>query len=148
MPVVSSSFVDPAKTHTVEEFIDLKYQDDMTYRNLSILDRGSSSLEMVDHCLIDDYLPEFLQYAMPITLSAEEYIRYRYCPDLLSFDLYGSTQLDFVILFINDMIDPKEFDLRTIKLIKASQMQKLLSDVYNANEGYIAQNRFDNNIIN
>ena len=148
MAIVSSSFVDPAKTHTIEEFIDLKYQDDMTYRNLSILDSGNASMEMVDHCLIDDYLPEFLQYASNVTLSAEEYIKYKYNPDLLAYDLYGSTQLDFVILFINDMIDPKDFDIRTIKLIRASVMKQLLSDVYNTNEGYILQNRSDNNILN
>ena len=144
---VSSSYINPAKTHTVEEFINLKYQDDMTYRNLSILDK-IDDLEMVDHCLIYDYLDEIVNNCESVSFTAQEYNKYKYAPDLLAYDLYGSTQLDFIILFANDMIDPKEFNLRTIKLPYRSVLNKILSDIYNANAGYIDQNRSDYKIYN
>ena len=65
---------------------------------------------------------------------------------MLAYDIYGSTQLDFVILFANDMIDPKEFNLKKVKLPFASALSEFLSQVYNSNSGYITQNREDNGL--
>lgn len=144
---ISTTYINPATTHTIEEFIKLKYQDELTYRNLSILEK-INSIETIDHCLIDDYLDELREASVSIELSPAEYSRYKYSPDLLSYDLYGTTQLDFVILLINDMIDPKEFDIKTIKLLYSSKLKSLLNDIYNSNAGYINQNRADNNILN
>ena len=47
---------------------------------------------------------------------------------------------------INDMIDPKEFNIKTIKLPYASVLKEFLTTVYNCNSEYIGQNRADNNI--
>ena len=135
----------PATTYTLEQFIAMKNTDDITYRNFSILEIVDD-IELLDHNLIDEYLSEFDQLAVPIELSTDEFRRYKYCPDLLAFDIYGSVQLDFVILAINDMIDPKEFCLKKIKLLTASNLKSILSSIYNANNNYIQKNRYNNNI--
>ena len=140
-----SHVYDIAKTHTLEEFISMKYQDDITYKNFSILE-FMDGIELIDKCLVDDYLGELELSCITVDLTNEQYIKYKYAPDLLAYDVYGSTQLDFVILFMNDMIDPKEFDLKKIKLPYASILKSILSSIYNANSGYIAQNRYDNGI--
>lgn len=137
---------DIAKTHTLEEFVSMKYQDSLTYREFSIIEKVNG-LELIEHNLIDDYLDELSALCVTVTLSNAEYNKYKYAPDLLAYDVYGSTQLDFVILFANDMIDPKNFDLRSIKLPYASQMRSFLNDVYNSNAGYIEQNRADNDEV-
>ena len=67
--------------------------------------------------------------------------------DLLAYEVYGSTQLDFVILAVNNMIDPREFTHKRILLPMSSILSLFLSDVKNSNTGYIAQNRVDNNLI-
>ena len=55
--------------------------------------------------------------------------------------------LDFLILLANDMVDPKEFDLRIVKLPFASKLVDFLNRVYGANQNYIRQNRADNGLI-
>lgn len=141
----SNRKTDTATLHTLEEFIAEKYNDQLTYRNFSILEK-IDGIEVVSQCLVDDYLQELDKISLKITLSNDEYRKYKYAPDILAYDVYGSTQLDFVIMFINDMIDPKEFDLKTIKLPYASLLNNVLNDIYNTNAGYIEQNRDDNNI--
>lgn len=137
----------PAKTHTLDEFIAMQHSDEMTYRNFSIFEKYNG-IEILDHNLISDYLDELENLCVSVPLSSEEYKKYRYSPDLLAFDLYGSVQLDFVILFVNGMIDPKEFDINIVKLPYASQLKAFLESVFNSNQGYIGQNRSEFNLQN
>ena len=136
-----------ATTHTLEEFVSRRFDDQITYRNLSILEVVNGE-EWTDNNLITEYLPELQSICVDVQLSPDQYRKYKYCPDLLAYDVYGSTQLDFIILKANDMIDPKEFNLRTIKLPYRAVLNKILSDIYNANGGYIDQNRSDLKIFN
>ena len=83
---------------------------------------------------------------MTFELSNEEMSRYRYNPDLLAYDIYGSVQLDFVILLLNDMIDPKDFDRRKLKLPYASSLSIFLNTLYSKESNYINENRANNNL--
>lgn len=135
----------PALTYTLSDFIKLKSTDESTYRNFAIIEK-IKGIEFIDHNLVSDYFDEMNQLAVNVTLSDEEYKKYRYNPDLLAYDVYGSTQLDFMILYLNGVIDPKEFDFKTIKLLYNSQLTEFLSEIKQSESGYIAQNRAENNI--
>lgn len=137
---------DSALTYTLSDFVSMKNSDDATYRNFSILE-VVNNIELVDHNLIDDYILEYENICVPCHLSLEEAKKYKYSPDLLAYDIYGSVQLDFLILLANDMVDPKEFDLRIVKLPFASKLVDFLNRVYGANQNYIRQNRADNGLI-
>ena len=136
---------DPALTHTLEDFIELQLSDEMTYYNTSIIEK-QGNITFTDHNLIDDYMDELLSMCVSVTLTDDQMVMYRYSPDILAYDVYGSAQLDFVVLAVNDMVDPKEFFVRTIKLPYNSYLKAFLADVITANEGYIEQNRLDNGI--
>lgn len=138
---------DPSTTYTLDDFIDMKFVDDMTYYKFSILE-NINGVHHLDHNLIEDYLPELNKICTEVHLNDEQYKRYKYRPDLLAYDLYKSIQLDFVILLINDMIDPKEFTKKVIKLPYASVLKKFLSTIYSSEQEYIQQNRAANNIMN
>lgn len=135
----------PATTYTLQDFINMKNIDDMTYYNFSILE-VINGVQHLDHNLVEDYLPHLLQTCETVSLSDTEYKRYKYNPDLLAYDLYGSVQLDFVLLLLNDMVDPKEFDVRTVKLPYASVLSTFLNDIYTKESSYIHQNRSTNKI--
>ena len=47
----------------------------------------------------------------------------------------------FILLLVNDMIDPKEFDRKKIKLPYASKLSRFLNSVYTGEYNYIAMNR-------
>ncbi len=134
-----------AQTHTIEEFIDKKFEDELTYRNFSIVDY-SDEIELIDRNIISEYLPILLSACTNYAFTVREYRRYKYCPDLLSYDLYGTTQLDFLLMMLNDMVDPKEFTMKVIKLPDVRILRTALSDILSINSGFIEQNRSDNNL--
>ena len=74
-------------------------------------------------------------------MTDAEYHKYRFKPKLLAYDLYGSTELFFAILFINGMYSIKDFDRRNIKLIRKDHMSEILQAIYNAEQNYINTNR-------
>lgn len=135
----------PATTYTLQDFINMKNIDDMTYYNFSILE-VINGVQHLDHNLVEDYLPYLLKTCESVPLSDEEYKKYKYHPDLLAYDLYGSVQLDFILMLLNDTIDPKEFDVKIVKLPYASVLNTFLNDIYSKEAPYIHQNRADNKI--
>jgi hypothetical protein len=130
----------PDKTYTLTDFINSKDNDEITYYNFSILEK-IGNIEHLDHNLFEDYLDEIESVCQTVELTNEEYSKYKYAPDLLAFDTYGSTQFDFIVMLVNDMVDPKEFVQRTIKLPYASALVTLLANIYSVELPYIELNR-------
>ena len=135
----------PALTYTLDDFISMQISDDMTYYNFSILEI-IDGVQHLDHNLVEDYLKELEATCVTLELSNEEMSRYRYNPDLLAYDIYGSVQLDFIILLLNDMIDPKDFDRKKLKLPYASSLSIFLNTLYSKESNYINENRANNNL--
>lgn len=134
------------ETYTVEDFIELgKDIDDIQYSKFAILSKAAADITnpilYPEHNVIYDYEEEFKALSQYITMTDSEYLKYRYKPKLLSYDLYGSTELYFTILYLNGMYSIKDFNRRNIKLIKKSSMIKLLEAIYNAEKNYITSNR-------
>ena len=132
----------PSLTYTLDQFIAMKSSDDMTYNNFSIYEKINGQ-NILETNLVDEYLDELSSLCSIVQLSIDEYKKYKYAPDLLAYDIYGSTQLDFVILAANDMVDPKDFDLRKIKLPTVSRLKTFLNEVYSTNTNWITKNRYD-----
>ena len=141
----TSDLSNPALTYTLDDFIALQLSDEITYFNFSIVEKQDYII-FTDHNLIDEYLDELIALCKNVKLSDDEYKRYRYSPDLLAYDVYGSTQLDFIIMAANDMVNPQEFTLKTVKLPYNSYLKTFLSEIITANSGYLEQNRIDNGL--
>ena len=141
-----SAIANPALTYTLDDFISMQISDDMTYYNFSILE-VIDGVEHLDSNLVEIYLEELKSRCISVLLTEEELKKYKYNPDLLAYHLYGSGQLDFVILLLTDMYDPKEFSKKNIILPHSSTLSNFLNQVYSKEEGYIQQNRADYGIL-
>ena len=139
MAVSTSTYNDPSLTYTLDQFINMKLSDNITYKNFSISEIVDG-IELLDHNLITDYLSELESMCVNVPLEQDQYVRYKYAPDLLAYDVYGSTQLDFIVLFANGIIDPKEFDLKTIKLPYAKALDTFLNSIYSSESQYLEYN--------
>lgn len=137
---------DPSLTYTLDDFVAMQMSDDMTYYNFSILE-VVNSVEHLNINLVEEYSSILKSQTLQVELTDEEYKKYKYCPDLLAYDIYGSVQLDFVILILNDIFDPKEFVNKTIRLVPASVLQQFLNEVYGKEYGWIQQNRADYGLL-
>lgn len=72
----------------------------------------------------DKYATELEEHKRIVTLNTKEYYKYRYNPKLLSYDVYGTTELWFFILMANELYSITEFDLRKLVLYDASVITK------------------------
>ena len=138
---------DVALTYTLEDFVKMQVSDQLTFRNFSTV-AVVNGVELTDKNLIEDFLPELMKNAITVDLSREEYLKYKYAPDLLAFDIYGSVQLDFIILYMNGIIDPKDFDFKTLKLVRSSILKDFLNHVYGSQKYILENNKYENGVPN
>ena len=137
---------DPAKTYTIPDFIAMKSQDELTYANFAIFDYKFGET-FVEQSIIDYYIQELKAICVKVdSLTVEEIAKYKYAPELLSFDIYNTTSLDFIILLCNGMIDPHEFNFKRkyLMLPKASDLSIILSAIYNSESNWIDINKKQN----
>ena len=75
--------------------------------------------------IADKYANELEENKHIVELTTKEYYKYRYNPKLLSYDIYGTTELWFFILMANELYSISEFDLRKVVLFDTAIITKL-----------------------
>ena len=69
--------INPATTTTLEDFIEMRSIDEMTYYNFSILE-VINGVEHLNHNLIEDYLEELKSACITVDLTLDQYKKYKY----------------------------------------------------------------------
>lgn len=143
MSTLSYSVSNSATTSSLEDFISAGNSDALTYSNFSIYhrcDKDENVLLAIDNVLYD-YFDELKSLCKNVELTDAELIKYKYKPKLLAYDVYGSTQLYFIIMMINGIYDIKDFKRKRIKLIYKDDLTDFLKQVGTAENAYISKNR-------
>ena len=78
-----------------------------------------------ENSIADKYVNELEENKHIVELTTKEYYKYRYNPKLLSYDIYGTTELWFFILMANELYSISEFDLRKVVLFDTAIITKL-----------------------
>lgn len=128
-------------TYTVENFIKVMSMETISFEQLSFLDKTDSDVVMITYNILNDYKDEIDSLTVTINLSDEEFLKYCYKPRLLSYDVYGDTEMFFIILFINNICSVKDFNKRKIKMLRKSHMEDVLSLIHNSEKYNIIKNR-------
>lgn len=136
---------DVIHTYTVQDFINFKLSDPITYYNLSILSASLDDPNLIystDNVLWD-YIDELKDACLNVEMTAEEFRKYKYKPKLLAYDIYGATELFFIIMMLNGIhcLNIKEFTKKKLKLLTAANLVDLITKIYNAESNYISTNR-------
>lgn len=123
---------------TLDQFVDSKSSNDISYYSMSLLEKDpNTNIEYDVFNVVSDYMNELKKMSHSVTLSETEYYTYRFKPKLLAKYLYGNTELYFIILWLNDMWSVKDFNLRTIKLIKNTELSEVLSKINASEKSFI-----------
>lgn len=136
----------PQDTTTIEALIQSGKTVEAKYYNYSFLEQASNGTIMSIKNVIWDYINELRNASMYVKLSDEEFSKYKYRPKLLCYDVYGNTELDFVIMAINNIADVTEFDFNALRMPKVNDMNELMSLIYNAESKCINQYNGKNGI--
>ena len=131
----------PDKTHTISEFISAGsvISNYFSYTDFSLIQRLDKTYYIIKNVL-DDYIEEMKNRAILIELSDKEKDTYIYNPKLLSYKLYKTTMLYWVILKLNNQCNVHEFNLSSSKiyLLKPTDMFSILQLIYNSEKYAIA----------
>ena len=85
----------------------------------------------------------FLEYMIDTcTFSNEEYRKYACNPWYLSNDLYGTTELWFMLLHVNEMYSATEFTKKTIKYYKADIL-RYITEIRAVQDVFLKDNKSD-----
>lgn len=132
-------------TYTLSQFIALKDSDQITYRNYSILQQSLTDPSIVYSMdnIIYQYMDELKQYRKLVMVSDIDRLKYAFKPKLLAYDIYGSTEMYFILLAINGMCNVKEFTLedKTFWGIAPNDLNTLLNNIYRAEAEHLSINR-------
>ena len=128
------------QTITVQDFIAMKNSDEITYYNFSIVEY-LNGYDMFITNILYDYEDELKDLCVYIKLSDVERLKYRYKPYLFAYDLYGSREMAFIIMMLNGIIDPKEFDYNKLKVIKYSSLATVINRIGAINENFMNKNK-------
>ena len=134
-------------TSTIEEFIQAGSGITISYANTSMLDE-TGDIKIPIYNIVSDYLFELLGKSTTVVLSDAEFWKYKYKPKLLAVDIYGNSELYFVILMLNNMCSVKEFDIKRVKMLSKKDMNELLGLIYSSEMDFLAQynDKTENNL--
>ena len=138
MPIIN-----PAKTYNLSDFIDMKDNDNFTYSTLAVFMYSIDDKTVIysSDNVIYHYREELKAASVPYTFTDKEYRKYAYRPKLLAYDIYGSTELYFILLAINDTCNIKDFNKRTINILYKQDLSRLLNQISLAEENRLKINR-------
>lgn len=94
------------------------------FKEVATRDDGSYIIFNSDN-ILQKYFDELRQTMYTKTFTEEEFRKYKYNPKVLSYDLYGNTELWFLILYMNQMKSVTEFNRMTIKIFYSSILGKI-----------------------
>lgn len=139
---------DITDSSTIEDTIETGNEITLSFINTAILQKleiadTDDTIDVPETNICYDYLKELLAVASKIELSDDEYEKYKYRPDILSYDLYGTTTYEFILLAINKIISPKYFTKKKIYVIDSDYIEEVVTDIYNAEQEYLTLNRSD-----
>lgn len=92
------------------------FWDELTMKHKIVVNESS---------IVDKYIEELEENKRSVQLTTKEYYKYRYNPKLLSYDIYGTTELWFFILMANELYTISEFDLQKLVLYDSAIITKL-----------------------
>lgn len=130
--VIKNGNSSPLYSHTLNEFIAAG-----TGRNSGVINYDTMCYQKllgnVKYCVknvLDDYIRELKGLSVNILLNKDEIKRYNYNPKLLCADVYGNTDMYFIILLLNGLCDVKEFkNINPVKMLPVSVLEDTISSI-------------------
>lgn len=105
---------------TIQSVINEGLESKLNIKELSIKDVivNSAGEKFVVNMfnLYEKYYEILLDYTTTVVLDEKEYMKYRFKPKLLSYELYGTKELHYMLLRLNYMYSVVNFDLREIRV--------------------------------
>ena len=85
------------------------------------------------------------QFTQTITMTDDDFYRYKYKPNLYCYETYGTPELANALLYINNMPSVIDFTKQKLKIF-SSNIISVVKELMTLNEQELKRNRIKNNI--
>ena len=106
---------------------------EISYRNLHTdvyIKKNDEVIKIPYKSIISSYMPFFKEAVVTAQLTREEIFKYKFKPKLLSYDLYGTTELWSALLELNGIYSTIDFNLeKQPKVFIPKDFKKILNEV-------------------
>ena len=123
----------PSECTSLSTFLKCKNDQEFSYKSLCYYGKASTDNVIKPiYNLLDDYMECIDDYTIEVEIEDFNIDKYKFNPKRLSYDLYGTTNLYYILLYINNLNGIKEFNLdkKKIKIIRKETLEKVLSNIY------------------
>lgn len=137
------------KCSTIDDII--KYGNSLPISHDKIHLKSSLKDTMGNNVIVNysSFVNKYIDFLQPIivevTLTDNEYEKYKFQPKFLSFDMYGTTELWSSILLLNNLSSATEFTKKKIKLF-TKDIFTFLNEILILEDDNIKDNKKENNI--
>ena len=136
---MASSFKPYQKT-TIPDAV-LSYElEAVTEGSISFKEIVNDEVAIKFHNVISKYINTMRPFISTYTLTEDEFYRYKCKPNLLCYELYGTPELGYSLLYINNMLSVTEFTRKNIKIF-TSNINEVLRELMTLNRTDIERNR-------
>lgn len=87
--------------------------------------------------IFEKYYEILLDNTVIVVLTDEEYLKYRFKPKVLSYDLYGTKELHYMLLRLNYVYSVINFDFKELRVFNTNILNLLNEIMILENENYI-----------
>lgn len=87
--------------------------------------------------LFEQYYEILLDNSVIVVLTDEEYLKYKFKPKVLSYDLYGTKELHYMLLRLNHVYSVINFDFKELRVFNTNILDLLNEILILENENFI-----------
>ena len=126
----------------ITDFVKNYNNDDITIDKLHLKDVFATDKKkmiiLTDH-ILSKYQLDLEDQIITYTMTSNEERKYFQNPKVLSYDRYGTTELWFLLLELNELKSASEFILNPIKIYKKTIMNRI-AKILNLEKGILDEN--------
>lgn len=123
--------IDTTKKYNIEDFINTGKDNSYNLENTNFYNEIDGIQIPVKSIFFETYRGLILNNCIKVKMSDKKLNRYRYRPKLLSYDLYGTTDLWHLILWINNMYSVTQFNESSIYIFNPDKLNLLVRIINN-----------------
>jgi hypothetical protein len=122
------------KDYTITDYIKSYKEESLTFSTLHLKEANDrlngGKIVLLSDSILDKYTEILNEYLITKTFTDIEFNRYRYNPKLLSYDLYKTPELWFLLLHANQLYSVTEFKINPIK-IYTTNIVRIVQNILN-----------------
>lgn len=118
---------DNSSVQTLSDFVRYGYTSSYSIQSLSLFYKDNG-IVYLDKLIYQKYDQLIMAMTQNVVLSDEEFMKYKFSPEKLSTDLYGTPNLSHLILYVN-RCPAYAFKRKNIKLISPNYIKKVFQRI-------------------